>query len=155
MDLGIPGIFLTNQELLKNFRQIHDIFPKFSKFVTSLTEWTPYLNLDITWTEVSSIQIEKIYTNMIEVNFKKFFNEWLANIRNLWLHFETRVNFENSNSPECDIDKDKLGRYLEILGRWDFRGIGENVNGSLFSQCPKCFSVAGVCGCPETSGRVQ
>ena len=77
MDLGIPGIFLTNQELLKNFRQIHDIFPKFPKFVTSLTEWTPYLNLDITWTEVSSIQIEKIYTNMIEVNFKKFLmSDW-------------------------------------------------------------------------------
>ena len=65
------------------------------------------------------------------------------------------LQFENSNLAECDIDKDKLGRYLEILGRWDFRGIGENVNGSLFSQCPKCFSVAGVCGCPETSGRVQ
>ena len=34
MDLGIPDIFLTNQELLKNPWQIHDIFPKFPKFLT-------------------------------------------------------------------------------------------------------------------------
>ena len=34
MDLGIPDIFLTNQELLKNSWQIHDIFPKFPKFMT-------------------------------------------------------------------------------------------------------------------------
>ena len=33
MDLEIPNIFLTNQELLKNFWQIHDIFPKFPKFL--------------------------------------------------------------------------------------------------------------------------
>ena len=34
MDLEIPDIFLTNQELLKNSYQIHDIFPKFPKFLT-------------------------------------------------------------------------------------------------------------------------
>ena len=34
MDLAIPDIFLTNQELLQNISQIHDIFPKFPKFLT-------------------------------------------------------------------------------------------------------------------------
>ena len=34
MDLGIADIFLTNRELLKNSRQIHDIFTKFPKFPT-------------------------------------------------------------------------------------------------------------------------
>ena len=33
VDLEIPDIFPTNQELLKNFWQIHDIFPKSSKFL--------------------------------------------------------------------------------------------------------------------------
>ena len=34
MDLRIPNTFLTNQELLKNSGQIHDIFPKFPKLLT-------------------------------------------------------------------------------------------------------------------------
>ena len=35
MDLGIPGIVLANQELLKKSWQIHDAFPKFPKFRNS------------------------------------------------------------------------------------------------------------------------
>ena len=45
MDLGIPDIFLSNQELLKNSWQAHEILPKFLKFLTFLTfltKWTPW-----------------------------------------------------------------------------------------------------------------
>ena len=54
-------------------------------------------------------------TNMIEANFKKFFNDLLVNIRNFSSrNFANNINkpglhFENSNVDEYDIDSDKPG----------------------------------------------
>ena len=47
------------------------------------------------------------------------------------------------------------GCYPEILGRWSFKGIGKNVNGSWLSQCAKCIPNIGVCGALKLPDKLQ